>query len=152
MRNDTSDHRKYQNTLSAILRNKDYLPHDDSGFRGFIADMKSALDVGRTITPKMDSAIKRIVKKYNEWKDPGQMIIRSMGRDRIFGKLNQLRSKLQKANYTNAYMGDTELFLNSIEDQARRKGTLSMGQMQALNRMYKKFNKRIEKAQEIVFP
>jgi len=133
--------------MKDILNDGEYLPHDNSnnGYRGFIADMKSALEKGRSITPKMNSAINKAIKSYDEWKDPDRWYIKTIGRDRILMKLTRLRGKLEAAGYTGSYTYNTEQFLESIEKQARRRGTLSMGQMQALNRMYKRFNKRAEK-------
>ena len=134
--------RVQRDTLGEILKDKTYLPHDSSSYRGFIADMKTAVDTGRYITPKMFTAINKIIKTYHDWKDPSTQ--KRTDRERILRKLNQLRSRLKTANYSAGYVEQTELFINSIEQQATWKFNITDGQMVALNRMYKKFNHRIK--------
>mgnify|MGYP003628712977 CR=1 FL=1 len=64
--------RVQRDTLGEILKDKTYLPHDSSSYRGFIADMKTAVDTGRHVTPKMFTAINKIIKTYHDWKDPSK--------------------------------------------------------------------------------
>ena len=45
-----------------------------------------------------------------------------------------------------SYEANAEDFLNSVETQVWIRGTLSIKQRQALNKMYKRFKKRIEKS------
>ena len=141
--------RVQRDTLGEILKDKTYLPHDSSSYRGFIADMKTAVDTGRHVTPKMFTAINKIIKTYHDWKDPSKWTQKRTDRERIFRKLNQLRDSLKKANYSADYVERTELFINSIEQQATWKFSITDGQMRALNKMYKKFNKRIEEFTEL---
>jgi inhibitor of KinA sporulation pathway (predicted exonuclease) len=136
--------RVQRDTLGEILKDKTYLPHDSSSYRGFIADMKTAVDTGRYITPKMFTAINKIIKTYHDWKDPSKLVQKRTDQERIFRKLNQLRSRLKTANYSAGYAEQTELFINSIEQQATWRFSITDGQMVALNRMYKKFNHRIK--------
>jgi len=136
--------RVQRDTLGEILKDKTYLPHDSSSYRGFIADMKTAVDTGRYITPKMFTAINKIIKTYHDWKDPNKLVQKRTDRERIFRKLNQLRNRLEGANYSADYVERTELFINSIEQQATWRFSITDGQMVALNRMYKKFNRRIK--------
>lgn len=136
--------RVQRDTLGEILKDKTYLPHDSSSYRGFIADMKTAVDTGRYITPKMFTAINKIIKTYHDWKDPSKLVQKRTDQERIFRKLNQLRSRLKTANYSAGYVEQTELFINSIEQQATWRFSITDGQMVALNRMYKKFNHRIK--------
>ena len=55
-----------------------------------------------------------------------------------------VKEVLHKANYHETYVWRSEDFLGSIEKQIRDRGTLSSKQKLALNKMYKRFNKRIE--------
>jgi|TARA_R110000824_G_scaffold269312_1_gene457840 hypothetical protein len=135
-------------TLGKILKDKAYLPHDSSSYRGFIADMKTAVDTGRYITPKMFTAINKIIKTYHDWKDPSKLVQNRTNQERIFRKLNQLRGRLERASYSAQYEIRTNLFIDSVEKQATRKFSISDGQMKALNKMYKKFNQRIEKVRD----
>lgn len=136
--------RVQRDTLGEILKDKTYLPHDSSSYRGFIADMKTAVDTGRYITPKMFTAINKIIKTYHDWKDPNKSVQKRTDRERIFRKLNRLRNRLEGANYSADYVERTKLFINSIEQQATWRFSITDGQMVALNRMYKKFNRRIK--------
>ena len=115
-------------TLGKILKDKAYLPHDSSSYRGFIAD--------------------KIIKTYHDWKDPSKLVQNRTNQERIFRKLNQLRGRLERASYSAQYEIRTNLFIDSVEKQATRKFSISDGQMKALNKMYKKFNQRIEKVRD----
>ena len=63
---------------------------------------------------------------------------------RLIPKLNKIRYSLFRCGYTEHYERNSEYFLDSVEKQILRKGTLTINQRKALNKMYKRFNKRIE--------
>ena len=48
--------------------------------------------------------------------------------------------------YEKSFEYGAEDFLNSVETQVKIRGTLSVKQRKALNKMYKRFKKRIEKS------
>ena len=52
---------------------------------------------------------------------------------------------LYECNFERSYEANAEDFLNSVETQVKIRGTLSIKQKQALNKMYKRFKKRSEK-------
>jgi hypothetical protein len=52
---------------------------------------------------------------------------------------------LYECNYERSYECGAEDFLNSVETQVKIRGTLSVKQRQALNKMYKRFKKRLKK-------
>ena len=47
--------------------------------------------------------------------------------------------------YTRSYIGRSEEFLNIVEGFLKKSGKLSVKQRKALNQMYKRFKKRVEK-------
>ena len=53
---------------------------------------------------------------------------------------------LYECNYERSYEYGAEDFLNSVERQAKSRGTLSVNQRKALNKMYKRFKKKVEKS------
>ena len=55
------------------------------------------------------------------------------------------KRKLHECKYTPSYERNSEYFLESIEKQVYKRGSLSMKQRKALNKMYIQFTKRIEK-------
>ena len=63
---------------------------------------------------------------------------------RAIPRLKLLEDKLYEANYSKSYTSDKEYFLGSIKSHVKSRGNLSSKQKQALNKMYKQFNKRIE--------
>jgi len=52
---------------------------------------------------------------------------------------------LYECNYERSYEYGAEDFLNSVETQVKIRGSLSEKQKKVLNKMYKRFKKRIEK-------
>ena len=60
-----------------------------------------------------------------------------------------INRKLHEANYTSSYTDRSEYFLISIQDQVHNRGKLSIKQRKALNQMYKRFMKRIEKNEKV---
>ena len=52
---------------------------------------------------------------------------------------------LKKANYTSLYVDRSMYFLNSVERYLKENKKLSVKQRKALNSMYKRFEKRVNK-------
>ena len=107
----------------------------------FTVDMYVAIISGRKITQKMLNAIHNIMKRSS----PEELEKKRLETERLLFKLNLVRESLSKANYHNTYNGRSAEFLNSIEKQIRDRGSLSPKQKLALNKMYIRFNKKIEK-------
>ena len=105
----------------------------------FTVNMYVAIVSGRKITPKMLNAIHRIMKRTS----PDELEKRRIETERLLSKLNIVKEELHKANYHETYIWRSEDFLNSIEKQIRDRGTLSPKQKLALNKMYKRFKKKV---------
>ena len=106
----------------------------------FITEMYIAFIAGRKITPKMLNAVRKAIKGHT----PVELEKKRLETGRLLSKLDMLKEVLHKANYHETYVWRSEDFLDSIEKQIRDRGTLSPKQKLALNKMYKRFNKRIE--------
>ena len=132
--------------LDHILKDSNFLV--DGGYRDFIVSMYKALTTGRKITPKMESSIGKIVTTYSEWlkkeNDPEYQKNKIKYIENSLIKIKLLEDKLYEANYSKSYMSDKEYFLGSIKSHVKSRGNLSSKQKEALNKMYKQFNKRIE--------
>jgi hypothetical protein len=132
--------------LKVIINDLNYLSTGNT-YREFIIDMSSALVHGRKITPKMESAITKIVKSYAEYlikeRDPKLRKQKLDYTDNTISKLNMIKRRLDECNYTKNYTNEKLYFLESIEKQVYSRGSLSIKQRKALNGMFKQFEKRI---------
>jgi|ETNmetMinimDraft_4_1059912.scaffolds.fasta_scaffold08229_2 hypothetical protein len=108
----------------------------------FTIEMYVAMVTGRKITEKMLNAIRNIIKRNK----PSEVEKKRLETERLLFKLNLVKEALHKANYHDTYVWRSEDFLDSIEGQIRKWGNLSSKQKLALNKMYIRFNKRIEKS------
>ena len=129
--------------LDHILKDNTFLV--DGGYREFIVSMYKALISGRKITPKMESAITKVVKSYAKILNPEYRKSKLDYTENTIAKLNMIKRKLHECKYTPSYESSTEYFLESIEKQVHKRGSLTIKQRKALNKMYKQFTKRIEK-------
>jgi hypothetical protein len=107
----------------------------------FTINMYVAILSGRKITEKMLNAIHNIMKRNSI----PELEKKRIETERLLFKLNLVRESLNKANYHMTYNGRSAEFLNSLESQIRDRGTLSPKQKLTLNKMYIRFNKKIEK-------
>jgi arginine decarboxylase-like protein len=114
--------------------------------------MYQALVSGRKITPKMESAITKIVKAYSKrLKENNDPKIQKQKLDYVentVSKITMIKRVLAGCNYTRGYTVDKLYFLESIEKQVYDRGSLSVKQRKALNKMYTQFTKRIEKSEK----
>ena len=129
--------------LDHILMDNTYLT--DAGYRDFIGSMYQALVTGRKITPKMESAITKIVKSYAKTLNPEYRKEKLDYTENTISKLNMIKRRLDECNYTRSYTADKLWFLESIEKQVYSRGSLSSKQRKALNKMYTQFTKKIGK-------
>jgi hypothetical protein len=132
---------KRKQQLDHILKDKSYWI-TDNGFKDFLSDMHSKLSKGYSLSAKQEYAITNAVSRYAKFffkkNDPGH-------RDELVQKVRMVQKLLYECNYERSYEYGAEDFLNSVEKQAKSRGTLSIKQRQALNKMYKRFKKRSEK-------
>ena len=136
---------KRKEQLDHILKDKSYWVNDN-GYKSFVADMHSKLSKGYALSPKQETAITNAVKTYAKYffkkNDPDN----KNKMDELVQKVRMVQKLLYECNYERSYEYGAEDFLNSVERQAKSRGTLSVNQRKALNKMYKIFKKRIEKS------
>ena len=134
--------------LNHILDDTDYLEIGNS-YRDFVVSMFDAIVNGRNISVKMESAIQGIISRYAKWfkqeNDPGYKIRKKTYVDESIQKIRLIQKMLYDAKYSRDYESGAEYFLNSIEENVKSKGSLTLKQRQSLNKMYKRFKKRVEK-------
>ena len=133
---------KRKDQLDHILKDESYWVNDN-GYKSFVADMHDKVSKGYSLSEKQETAITNAVKTYAKFffkkNDPGH-------RGELVQKVRMVQKLLYECNYERSYEYGAEDFLNSVETQAKSRGTLSVKQRQALNKMYKRFKKRIEKS------
>ena len=139
--------------LKVIVEDESYIPKGSSnGYHDFVKSMYGALISGRKITPKMESAITKIVKAYaKRLKENNDPKIQKQKLDYVentVSKITMIKRVLAGCNYTGGYTVDKLYFLESIEKQVYDRGSLSVKQRKALNKMYTQFTKRIEKSEK----
>jgi len=132
--------------LDRILKDNTFLV--DGGYREFIVSMYKALTSGRKITPKMESAITKIVKSYAKTLNPEYRKERSDWTENTIAKLNMIKRRLDECHYTRSYTADKLWFLESIEKQVYSRGSLSVKQRKTLNKMYLQFEKKLKKSEK----
>ena len=132
--------------LDHILKDSSFLT--DGSYREFVVSMYKALTSGRKITPKMESAITKIVKSYAKTMDPEYRKERSDWTENTIAKLNMIKRRLDECHYTRSYTADKLWFLESIEKQVYSRGKLSSKQRKALNKMFLQFEKKLKKSEK----
>ena len=135
---------KRKQQLDHILKDKSYWG-SDNGFKDFLSDMHSRLSKGHSLSEKQEYAINNAVSRYAKYffqkKDPDN----KKKTDELIQKVRQVQKLLYECNFERSYEANAEDFLNSVETQVKIRGTLSTKQKQALNKMYKRYKKRLKK-------
>jgi len=136
--------------LAVIIEDNSYIPKgSENTYHEFIRSMWQSLVTGRRITPKMESAITKIVKSYaKQLKENNDPKLRKQKLDyteNTVSKIHMIKRRLDECNYTTSYKVEKLWFLESVEKQVYSRGSLSIKQRKALNGMFKQFEKRIEK-------
>ena len=139
--------------LKVIIEDDTFIPKGSTNsYHEFIFSMYQSLVSGRKITPKMESAITKIVKAYaKRLKENNDPKIQKQKLDYVentVSKITMIKRVLAGCNYTRGYTVDKLYFLESIEKQVYDRGSLSVKQRKALNKMYTQFTKRIEKSEK----
>ena len=135
--------------LDHILMDNTYLT--DAGYRDFIGAMYKALVTGRKITPKMESAITKIVKTYAKHINPEHQVKRLEYIEKTLTKIQSIRSLLDKCNYTPDYRYGKDMFLDTIENQVKQRAYLSKKQRVYLNKFNQQFTKKLKKITKKIF-
>ena len=137
--------------LKHIIADDSYIPKGSTdSYHEFIFSMWQALVTGRKITPKMESAITKIVKAYTKTLNSEYKKNKLDYIENTTAKLNMIKRRLDECNYTTGYKNEKLYFLESIEKQVYSRGSLSIKQRKALNGMYTQFIKKIEKNEKII--
>jgi len=136
--------------FQAILADEKYIPNGSTnGYHTFILDMYKALIHGRVITPKMEEANTKIVKRYSthlrKEHNPDYQRKKLDFIEESLSKIGMVKRLLNRCKYTKGYTNGSMYFLNSVEDHLKNTGKLSVKQRKALNKMYLRFEKRVNK-------
>ena len=135
--------------LKVILGDDTFIPNGSTNsYHEFIHSMYVALISGRKITPKMESSITKIVKSYSKTLNPEYRKQKLDYTENTIAKLNMIKRRLDECNYTRNYTSEKLYFLESIEKQVYRRGSLSVKQRKALNKMFLQFEKKLEKSEK----
>ena len=135
--------------LKVIIEDDSYIPKGSTdSYHEFIFSMWQALVTGRKITPKMESAITKIVKSYAKTLNPEYRKEKLDYTENTIAKLNMIKRRLDECNYTRSYTSEKLYFLDSIERQVYSRGSLSIKQRKALNKMYLQFEKKLKKSEK----
>ena len=108
----------------------------------FTSDMLLALISGRKITDKMVACIDNIIERDN----PKYQAERYKWLESVVPKINLVIDSVEKTSWTSGYKRNTTSFLKDISKQAKGRMSLSNKQMEAVNKVYKKIIKNIEKS------
>ena len=131
--------------LKVIVEDESYIPKGSSnGYHDFVKSMYLALISGRKVTPKMESAITKIVKSYSKTLNPEYRKNKLDYTENTISKLSMIKRRLDECNYTRSYTNDKLYFLESIERQVYSRGSLSIKQRKALNKMFIQFEKKLK--------
>ena len=132
--------------LKVITNDESYIPKGSTnGYHEFIHSMYRALVSGRRITPKMESAITKIVKSYAKHINPKHQKTKVEYIEKTLVKIDKIRSLLFECKFSPDYSYGKEMFLDSIETQVRQRASLSQKQRMTLNKFHTQFTKRLEK-------
>ena len=135
--------------LQVIIEDESFIPNGSTNsYHEFIFSMYKALIQGRKITPKMESAITKIVKSYSKTLNPEYRKEKLDYTENTIAKLNMIKRRLDECNYTRNYTSEKLWFLESIEKQVYSRGSLSIKQRKALNKMYLQFEKKLKKSEK----
>ena len=124
-------------SLKEIVANNSKIKKKDN----FTSDMLIALLSGRKITAKMEDAINNIIKRNS----PEFRVKRLKWLETTLPKINLLKTMLENTSWKTSYKNNTLDFIESVEGQAKNRLSLTNKQSEALNRLYKKINKHLEK-------
>jgi len=135
---------KRKQQLDHILKDESYWVNDN-GYKSFVADMHNKVSKGYSLSEKQETAITNAVKAYAKFffkkNDPDN----EKKTKELIQKIRMVQKLLYECNYERSYEYGAEDFLNSVEKQVKNRGTLSIKQKQALNKMHKRFKKRLKK-------
>ena len=107
----------------------------------FTSNMLVALVSGRKITTKMENAINNIIKRNS----PEEQFKRDEWVQKVVPKMMMVKEMISETTWTKAYSHGAWGFMDSVIKQAKSRKTLSKKQMEAVNKLYHRVKKNIEK-------
>ena len=107
----------------------------------FTSNMLVALVSGRKITTKMENAINNIIKRNS----PEEQFKRDEWVQKVVPKMMMVKEMISDTDWSEAYSHGAWGFMDSVIKQAETKKTLSKKQMEAVNKLYHRVKKNIEK-------
>ena len=107
----------------------------------FTSNMLVALVSGRKITTKMENAINNIIKRNS----PEEQFKRDEWVQKVVPKMMMVKEMISETTWTKAYSHGAWGFMDSVIKQAETRRTLSKKQMEAVNKLYHRVKKNIEK-------
>ena len=107
----------------------------------FTSDMLVALVSGRKITPKMENAINKIIKRNT----PEEQFKRDEWVEKVVPKMIMVKEMIAETSWTEGYRSGSYRFINSIINQAKSRKSLSKKQMEAVATLYTRIKKNIDK-------
>ena len=107
----------------------------------FTSNMLVALVSGRKITTKMENAINNIIKRNS----PEEQFKRDEWVQKVVPKMMMVKEMISETNWTSGYSRGAISFIDSVIKQAETRRTLSKKQMEAVNKLYHRVKKNIEK-------
>ena len=135
---------KRKQQLDHILKDESYWVNDN-GYKSFVADMHNKLSGGYSLSEKQETAINNAISNYAKYffkkNDPNY----KTKKETAVQKVRMVQKLLYECNYERSYECGAEDFLNSVETQVKIRGSLSEKQKKVLNKMYKRFKKRLKK-------
>ena len=136
---------KTKRQLGHIILDTDFYMND--GYKEFVQSMHNAIGT-RKVSKKMEISMDKIVSGYKKWLNVENKLTKYEREEYIDGavaKIYLIKTLLNSAGYTRSYIVRSEEFLNSVEGFLKKSGKLSVNQRKALNQMYNRFKKRVEK-------
>ena len=136
---------KVRRQLGHIILDTDFYMNDS--YKEFVQSMHNAIGT-RKVTKKMEISMDKIVSGYKKWLNDDKKLTRYERKeyvDSAVAKIYLIRTLLAACGYTRSYVVRSEEFLNSVVKFVKNSGKLSIKQRKALNQMYKRFKKRVEK-------
>ena len=89
----------------------------------------------------MEQAIDKIIKRNS----PEEQFKRDEWVEKVVPKIIMVREMISDTDWSKGYRGNSYNFLNSIIEQAKSRKSLSKKQMEAVNKLYHRVKKNIEK-------
>jgi len=128
--------KKQHQQLSYIISDGEYYMNE--GYKEFVHSMTNAISGGRTITPKMESAIQKIIDGYVKWRTGSKDPKRVEKIQSIEEKITKLMFLVKEADGSDKWKDSSLSFLTSILQGVKRYGRVTPKQKEALNKMYHK--------------